>query len=84
MNSIAAATASLLLASLPVQEAATPAAACPVPQPPAVERPVKPERPPVPSWVNAYLQKLEAYTRQSVTYAECERAVVLPSPIISG
>lgn len=119
MNSIAAATASLLLASLPAQEAATPVAACPVPQPPAVERPVKPERPPVPSCVNeargthtcnnrtlnayqqastayqqsftayvaqvnAYLQKLEAYTRQSVTYAECERAVVLPSPIISG
>jgi len=119
MNSIAAVAVTLLLAGLPAQEAATAPAACPVPQPPAVERPAKPERPPVPSCVNEargthtcnnralnayqqastayqqaftayvnqvndYIQKLEAYTRQSVAYAECERDVVLPNPIISG
>jgi hypothetical protein len=34
--------------------------------------------------VNSYLQKLQAYTRQAVTYAECERDVVLPSTLING
>jgi len=34
--------------------------------------------------VNSYLQKLQAYTRQAVTYAECERDVVMPSSIING
>ena len=34
--------------------------------------------------VNSYLQKLEAYTRQSIAYAECERTVVMPSNIING
>ncbi|MFP5296099.1 MAG: hypothetical protein ACLGG3_02095 [Alphaproteobacteria bacterium] len=120
MNSIAAIGFGILLAGLSAgQDAVTQAAACPAPQPPPVERPVKPERPPTPSCVNeargthtcnnrtlnayqqastayqqsftayvaqvnAYLQRLEAYTRESVAYAECERDIVLPSPIISG
>lgn len=34
--------------------------------------------------VNSYLQKLQAYTRQAVSYAECERDVVMPSTLING
>ena len=109
----------LLSGSASAQDAAPVAAACPVPDFPAVERPTKPVRPAVPSCVNeargthncgnralnayevanreyqqafnayvaqvnSYLQKLQAYTRQAVTYAECERDVVLPSTLING
>lgn len=120
MNSFAAIGVSVFLSSLTAgQDVVTQAATCPVPAVPSVERPVKPERPAVPSCVNeargthtcnnrtlnayqqagtayqqafnayvaqvnAYLQKLEAYTRQAVTYAECERAVVMPNQIITG
>lgn len=34
--------------------------------------------------VNAYLGKLETYTRDAVAYAECERRIVMPSSIITG
>ena len=118
-SAVALVGAALLAGSAAAQEVAPLAAACPVPEMPAVERPTKPTRPPVPACVNeargthtcnnralnayeaanreyhqafnayvaqvnSYIQKLQSYTRQAVTYAECERDVVLPSTLING
>lgn len=112
-------SAAFLFAGSAVAQEVAPAVACAMPTPPAIERPVKPTRPPVPGCVNeargthncrasvlrdyeaamtryqgefnahvetinAYLGKLETYTREAVAYAECERRVVMPSNIITG
>ena len=34
--------------------------------------------------VNGYLRRLETYTRDAVTYAECERRIVMPNSLITG
>lgn len=119
MKMMIALAASVLLAGSAAAQDAAVAAACPAPDLPAIERPVKPDRPALPSCineargthtcnnrvlnayeaanreyqaafniyvaqVNSYIQKLQSYTRQAVTYAECERDVVLPSTLING
>lgn len=117
-KSVLGLSVAFLVAGAAVAQEAAPAV-CTAPTPPAVERPVKPSRPPVPGCVNeargthtcrnnvlreyeaamiryqgqfsthvdqinAYLRRLETYTRDAVDYAECERRIVMPSTIITG